>query len=139
MVSKKLLDLLNEAIARELAVSIQYMWHYVMAKGMRSPEIRDRLREIAIQEMKHAEQIAERLNYLGGVPTTKPTPIDVGGTLEEMIKQDLKQEEEAIRLYRQIIEVARKEEDSTTRTLFERILANEEDHHNEFQTLLEAD
>ena len=139
MASKKLLDLLNDAIAREISVSIQYVWHHVMATGMRSPEVRDKLREIAIQEMKHAEEIAERLDYLGGVPTTKPTPIDVGGTLKEMIKQDLNKEEEAIRLYKQIIKVAQNEDDTTTRLLFEEILSDEEDHHNEFSTLLEAD
>ncbi len=137
MASKKLLDLLNEAIARELSVSVQYMWHHVMAKGMRSPEIRDILREISIVEMKHAEKIAERLDYLGGIPTTKPTPIELATNLEEIIKKDLAQEEEAIKLYSEIIKVAGDEGDTSTRRLFEEILSDEEDHHGEFQNLLE--
>jgi len=139
MASEKLVELLNEAIARELQVSIQYIWHHVMATGMRSPEIKDRLKEIAIQEMAHAEEIAERLDYLGGVPTTKPAPIEVGGSLREMLQDDMKAEEEAIALYRKIIKQAMEEEDFTTKRLFERILADEEGHHDEFQTLLEAD
>lgn len=139
MASEKLLEMLNQAIARELQVSIQYIWHHVMARGMRSPEIKDRLKTIAIQEMKHAEEIAERLDYLGGVPTTKPSPIKVGGSLREMLQDDAKAEEEAIALYRQIIKQAMEEEDYTTKRLFEQILAEEEEHHNEFQTLLEAD
>jgi len=138
MASEKLLELLNQAIARELQVSIQYIWHHVMATGMRSPEIKDRLKTIAIQEMAHAEQIAERLDYLGEVPTTKPAPIKVGGSLREMLQDDMKAEE-AIALYRQIIKQAMEEEDYTTKRLFEQILADEEEHHDEFQTLLEAD
>lgn len=139
MASEKLLNLLNEAIAQELSASIQYMWHHVMAKGMRSPEVRDKIREISIVEMKHAESIAERLDYLGSVPTVKPTPIDVGGSLQEMVKQNVAKEEMAISLYREIIKAAAAENDTTTRCLFEEILSDEEGHHNEFTTLLEGD
>ena len=136
--SKELLELLNRAIARELAVSVQYMWHHVMAVGIKSPEIKDLLKEIAIEEMKHAEKVAERLQYLGGTPTTKPTEIRVGGTLEEMVRDNLEAEREALVLYKRIIRVAEEEGDPTTRRLFEEILAEEEDHENLFSRLLEA-
>lgn len=139
MASKKLLDLMNQAIARELTVSVQYMWHHVMARGMRSPEVREIFKEIGMDEMKHAEKIAERLDYLGGVPTTKPDPISVGGGLKEMVQQDLQKEVEAITLYKTIVKLAAQEGDSTTRLLFEEILSKEEEHHNEFKTLLEGD
>jgi bacterioferritin len=132
----ELLDLLNKAIARELGVSIQYMWHHVMALGMESPEIKDVFKEIAIVEMKHAEDIAERLFYLGGIPTTKPTPIAVGGSLKEMIEADLQAENEAIEMYKGIIEKASKKGDSTTRLLFEEILTAEEEHKHTFSILL---
>ncbi len=131
------MDLLNEAIARELSVTVQYMWHHIMAKGMKSPEIRDRLHSIAITEMKHAEKIAERLDYLGGTPTTKPAPIELATNLEDIIKKNLAKEENAIKLYKIIINTARDENDSTTRRLFEEILSDEENHHGEFKTLLE--
>lgn len=137
MTSTKLMDLLNDAIARELSVTVQYMWHHIMAKGMKSPEIRDILHDIAITEMKHAEKIAERLDYLGGTPTTKPTPIELASNLEDIIKKNLAKEEDAIKLYKNIINVAKDENDSTTRRLFEEILADEEDHHGEFKNLLE--
>ncbi len=139
MASEKLLNLLNDAIAKEMSASVQYMWHHVMARGMRSPEVRDMIREISMVEMKHAESIAERLDYLGGVPTTKPTPVETGTNLEEIIKQDIAKEEDAINLYREIIKVAAAEGDTTTRRLFEGILSDEEGHHNEFTTLLEGD
>jgi bacterioferritin len=135
--SAQLLDLLNKAIAREMQVSIQYMWQHVQWSGVKGFAVQDELKKIAITEMKHAEAIAERLFYLGGIPTTKPEPIFVGKTLKEMIEQDKKDEEGAIQLYKQTIEVARKEGDETTKRLFKQILSDEEEHHDTFISLLE--
>jgi bacterioferritin len=135
--SKKLLDLLNDGISREMQVAIQYMWQHVQWGGVKGFAVHNELKAIAVAEMKHAESIAERLYYLGGTPTTKPTPILVGTNLKEMITQDVKDEENAINLYKEIIELARKEEDETTNRLFRQILQDEEDHHDTFTTLLE--
>ena len=135
--SAGLLDLLNKAIARELQVAIQYMWQHVQWSGVKGFAVQGELKQLGIAEMKHAEKIAERLYYLGGIPTTKPTPIFVGKTLKEMIAQDVKDEEGAIILYKQIIEVARKAGDETTNRIFREILEDEEDHHDTFTTLLE--
>jgi bacterioferritin len=137
MASKKLLDMLNGAIAREMQVVVQYMWQHVQWIGVKGFATKDAFEEIAIAEMKHAEAIAERLFYLGGIPTTKPDPINVGKTLKEMIAQDVKDEAKAIALYKEIIELARKESDETTAFLFMGILKDEEDHHDTFTTLLE--
>jgi bacterioferritin len=134
--SSKLTDMLNKAIAREIQVSVQYMWQHVMAKGLESAEIADVFEDVAITEMKHAEKIAERLFYFDITPTTKPDPIKVGGTMKEMLEYDAKAEEEAIDLYKEIIKQASSEGDTTTRLLFEQILAEEEDHHDTFTTLL---
>ena len=136
-VSKALLDQLNEAIARELQVAIQYMWQHVQWGGVKGFAVQDELQKIAVAEMKHAEAIAERLYYLGGIPTTKPNPIFVGTTLKEMIQEDVKDEEGAIKLYKQIIAKAAAEKDETTHHLFRDILEQEEDHHDTFTTLLE--
>jgi bacterioferritin len=92
--------------------------------------LKDEFKKIGIAEMKHAEEIAERLVYLGGVPTTKPEPIRVGNTLKEMIQIDKKDEEGAIAMYRKIILLARKEGDEVTEKLFKEILADEEEHHD---------
>ena len=135
--SKELMDLLNQGIAREIQVSVQYMWQHVLWSGVKGFAVKEELKSIAISEMKHAEAIAERLNYLGGIPTTRPDPIFVGKTLSEMIKQDQKDEEVAIELYNKIIEVSRKEGDEVTNRLFRQILADEEEHHDTFSTLLE--
>ncbi len=137
MASKELMDLMNEAIAREIQVSIQYMWQHVLWKGVKAFAVREEFEKIAIEEMKHAEAIAERLAFLGGRPTTKPAPIFVGETLREMLKQDIKDEQEAIELYRKIIKKAQEEEDFTTARLFRKILEDEEEHLDTFQGLLE--
>lgn len=137
MASKELLEMLNNAIAGEMQVSIQYMWQHVQWRGVKGFAVQEELKKVAITEMKHAEAIAERLFYLGGKPTTKPTEIFVGETLKEMIQQDIKDEENAISLYKRIIAQARKEGDETTAFLFEGILKDEEEHHDLFTTLAE--
>ena len=135
--SKELLEQLNQAIARELQVAVQYMWQHVQWSGVKGFAVQSELKSIGIAEMKHAEAIAERLFYLGGTPTTKPTPIFVGNSLKGMIAQDVKDEEDAIALYKKIAEMARKEGDETTNRLFREILQQEEGHHDTFTTLLE--
>jgi bacterioferritin len=134
--SQKLLELLNKGIARELQVSIQYMWQHVQVTGIDGAVVKGIFKEIAIAEMKHAEALAERLDYLDGVPTTKPDPVFVGGSVIEMLKQDEQNEEEAITLYKEAIQVASKEGDFTTRRLLEEILSEEEKHIDTFGKLL---
>jgi bacterioferritin len=135
--SKKMKDLLNRAIAREIQVSVQYMWQHVLWRGAKGFAIKDELKKIAVVEMKHAEDIAERLSYMGERPTTKPEPIKIGDNLKEMIAIDMKDEEGAIHLYKEIIAFARKEGDEVTAKLFSNILADEEEHHDFFSSLLE--
>lgn len=136
-VSQELLNLLNDAIAREIQVSIQYMWQHIQWVGVKAFAVKEEFRNISIDEMKHAEVIAERLFYLGGIPTTKPTPINVGSNLKEMLEQDVKDEENAIEMYKKIISIAEKEGDVTTAEIFRDILEDEEEHHDTFSSLLE--
>ncbi len=131
--SQELLDLLNKAIARELQVVTQYMWQHIQWIGIKGFTVKDQLRMIAMNEMTHAEFIAERLNYLGGSPTTRPDPITVGGDIKEMISLDAKAEEGAVALYHKIIRLAAEEDDVVTRKLFEQILEDEEGHLDIFE------
>ena len=80
--------------------------------------------------------LAERLDYLDGVPTIEPEPIFVGGSLIEMLTQDQRDEEQAIEIYKEAIQAAAQEGDYTTRRLLEEILAEEENHINTFGKLL---
>jgi bacterioferritin len=136
-VSEKLKEMLNNAIAREIQVSVQYMWQHVQAMGVKGIAVQDKFKQTAIAEMKHAEKIAERLWYLGGIPTTKPAPIEVGKSLKEFLELDTKAEVEAIDMYKGIIEMAQKEGDVTTAFIFKEILEDEEEHHDLFTTMLE--
>lgn len=136
--SVELLDLLNKAIARELQVSVQYIWQHVLWSGVQGYAVKGELRQIAIVEMKHAEEIAERLAYFGGTPTTKPTPIFVGEGLKEMLEQDVKDEEGAIELYREVIATAERDNDIVTARMFQEILEDEEEHHDTFTSILEG-
>jgi bacterioferritin len=129
--------MLNNAIAREIQVSIQYMWQHVQVIGVKGVAVQDQFKKTAITEMKHAEKIAERLWYLEGTPTIKPAPIKVGESLKEFLELDTKAEEEAIVMYKQIIELAQKEKDVTTAFMFKEILEDEEEHHDLFTTMLE--
>ena len=140
-------DLLNQGVAREIQVSIQYMLqHAKMEKLIRKviPEnilldkttyeaIGKFLREFGIMEMKHAAGIMERIYYLGGEATTKaPNPV-IGGSLNDFAANGVKAEEEALTLYRSIIEEAGKIGDWATRELFEKIYEDEEKHLFKFQ------
>jgi bacterioferritin len=135
--SEELKAMLNKAIAREIQVSVQYMWQHIQVVGVKGVAVQDKFKQTAIAEMKHAEKIAERLWYLGGTPTTKPDPIIVGGSLKEFLENDTKAEEEAITMYKAIIEMAQKEKDVTTAFIFKEILEDEEEHHDLFTTMLE--
>jgi bacterioferritin len=141
------IDLLNKAVEREIAVSVQYiLQHAKMEKLVRRtiPEniLLDKttydavgkfLREIAIQEMKHAASVIERIYYLGGQATTKSGKPNIGDSISEFAKLGVKAEEEALTLYRQIIETSGKMGDWETRELFEKIYGEEEGHLFKFQ------
>jgi len=137
MPSEKLLELMNQAISMELQASIQYMWQHVQWGGVKHFAVSDELEDIAIQEMKHAEKLAERLWYFGVKPTTKPAPITVGGDLWEMIDLDTEAEVGAIRVYKDIVKQAQEEGDVTTRVIVEGILEEEEEHHDFFVSIAE--
>jgi bacterioferritin len=141
------IDLLNEAVAREIQVSIQYLLQHgkmekLIMKKLPENILLDKttydavgkfLREIGIQEMKHAASIIERIYYLGGLATTKSKKPVVGDSLSEFAKLGVKAEEEALILYRTIIDEARKAGDYETHELFEKIYGEEEVHLFKFQ------
>lgn len=136
-VSKEFLDMLNKAISMELQVAIQYMWQHVQWSGVKAFAVKDSFKSTAIDEMKHAEMIAERLFYLGGIPTTAPSPINVGKSLKEMLIQNEKDERGAIEFYKKIIAKANEEGDEVDSRMFRKILEDEEEHHDTFESLLE--
>jgi bacterioferritin len=110
------------------------MGHHYEAEGMQSPEIIEMFKSTAIDEMKHAEALGERIVYLGGVPVQKPSPFKRGGKLEQMIKDDLASENGAIKQYKEHIKACA--DDPATRLMLEKILSDEEGHADTWETTL---
>jgi bacterioferritin len=156
-VSTELMDLLNQALGRELHVSVQYMLQHgveagrtLEGAGLTSASVQSkfigshvpyflpgaRLKKIAITEMRHAEAITERITLLGGEPVTQADPAFTGKTTQDMLENDRQQEQGAIGLYQHIIGVAEAAHDPVTKALFQRILKDEQSHLRTFTDLL---
>ncbi|MEK7841142.1 MAG: ferritin-like domain-containing protein, partial [Deltaproteobacteria bacterium] len=101
-----------------------------------SPAVIEIFKKTSIDEMKHAEMLAEKIVYLGGVPVQKPTEVIRGGELKKMIKDDLAAENGAIKRYKEHIKLCEKEGDPATRLMLEQILSDEEDHADTWETTL---
>jgi bacterioferritin len=135
--------LLNEALATEIVCVLRYKRHYFMASGIHAQAVALEFLEHANEEQGHADQIAERIVQLGGAPNFNPEGLlsrshaeyVEGGSLVDMIKEDLVAERIAIDSYS---EMARYfgDKDATTRRMIEGILAVEEKHADDLATLL---
>jgi bacterioferritin len=134
--SKKVVDLLNAARARELTAITQYMAHHYELEDADFGKLASRLKEIAIQEMKHAEELAERILFLKGEPTTKPdASVKKGQEISEMLATDVALEAQAIKMYNDAAVVCAEERDQISKQLFEKLLGEEEEHLNIFENL----
>ncbi|MBI5644087.1 MAG: ferritin [Deltaproteobacteria bacterium] len=133
---KKIVEALNIDRSFELAAILQYMGHHYEGEGIESPAILDVFKKTAMDEMKHAESIGERIVYLGGVPVQKPANIKRGGEIKAMIKDDLEAENDAIERYRAHIKLCSDLGDTTTRLMLEEILSVEESHADAWETTL---
>jgi bacterioferritin len=139
------LKLLNEALATEIICVLRYKRHYYMAQGIHAEGVAAEFLEHATEEQQHADQIAERITQLGGEPDFSPDGLASrshaeyveGGSLEEMIREDLVAERIAIDSYREMVNYLG-QEDSTTRRMLEEILAKEEEHADDLARLLEG-
>ena len=114
--------LLNKAIEKELSASIRYMWQSL---AMEKSDVRNAIKENAVEKLRQAIIIGEHLFSLGDVPTGIPK--DIGRSMKEMIVLDLKAENELTKAYQEIIEAASKNGDAATRSLFEGFLHRSEE------------
>lgn len=135
--SKELLDAMNEALSEELASIIQYTYHHIQARGLDSAAVGEVFKGLSMIEMNHAYKIAERIDLLGGAPTTAIGPIRTGGDLRKMLEDNLQAEYESIEMYKRLVALAEKENDPVTRRLMEDILGDTEEHANKLESLLE--
>ena len=137
------IDLLNQALATEHVCVLRYYRHYFMASGMLADAVKPEFLEHAQQELAHANRLAERIVQLGGEPDLNPDTLTArshaeyheGRNLREMVEEDLIAERIAIDSYREMIQYVG-DRDTTTKRILEDILAQEEEHANEFADLL---
>jgi bacterioferritin len=138
------IKLLNGALATELVCVLRYKYHYYMASGINSQAIKAEFLQHANEEQGHADLIAERITQLDGKPNLSPVGLAErshadyveGENLADMIKEDLVAERIAIDSYREMINYIGAD-DPTTRRVLEGILAMEEEHAEDMNTLLE--
>ncbi len=133
---KKIIDALNIDRSYELAAILQYMGHHYEGEGIESPAILDIFKKTAMDEMKHAELIGERIVYLGGEPVQKSATVKRGGEIKAMVKDDLEAENGAIERYKTHIKLCDELGDTTTRLMLEEILSEEEGHADTWETTL---
>ena len=134
--SKKVIELLNQARARELGAISQYMTQHYELEDKDYGKLASKLKETAITEMKHAEKLAERILFLNGKPTTRPSGEAVKGqSIPDMLKTDIGLEDDAIKLYNEAAIICAAEKDHVSKGLFEDLLKDEDDHINMFQNI----
>jgi bacterioferritin len=137
------INVLNAALATEIVCILRYKRHYYMAQGIASESVKQEFAQHATEEQEHADRIAQRIVQLGGQPDLNPDTLTKrshseyveGDSLVDMLREDLVAERVAIESYREIIEWLRGK-DPTTRRMMEEILAVEEEHADDINSLL---
>ena len=125
----KVIKFLNEALKNELTAVNQYWLHYRLLDHWGVARLAEFERHESIDEMKHADLLAERILVLDGLPNFQLLGrLRIGETIEEVLKADLELELEAVAQLKGAIAHCESVQDFTSRDLFAKILSNEEDH-----------
>ena len=134
----KVLEYLNEVLKNELTAITQYWLPYRMDDPGGVKKLAAFERHESIDEMKHADQVAERILFLDGLPNFQLLGrLRIGETVEEALKADLALEMEAVAVLKDAIEHSERVRDYVSRDLFRRILDSEEDHVDTLETQFE--
>jgi bacterioferritin len=139
----KVIEVLNEVLATEIVCTLRYKNHYFMAQGIHSQAVANEFLEHANEEQQHADMVAKRITELGGMPNLDPDGLrtrshaeyKAGGSLEDMIREDLIAERIAVSTYSEIVRWLGND-DPTTRRMIEEILAKEEEHADDLAKLM---
>ena len=134
----KIIELLNEALRNELTAVNQYWLHYRMLDNWGVKRLAEFERHESIDEMKHADRLAERILFLDGLPNFQMLGrLRIGESVEEVLKADLELEREALVQLRGAIEYCETKRDYVSRDLFTDILESEESHVDTLETQFE--
>jgi bacterioferritin len=124
----KVVKELNDALREELTAINQYFLHAEMCENWGYKKLADYIKKQSIDEMKHAESLIERLLFLDGTPSMLPLQLNIGGTVRQMIENDLALETSAVKQYNAAVQLATQEKDNGSRDLLVKLLKDEEDH-----------
>ena len=134
----KVLEALNKARSMELFAIHQYMNQHYNVDNMDYGELAAQVKLIAIDEMRHAEQFADRIEDLGGEPTSELAAAVVKGQdIDAVFVFDANLEDDTIATYNQLLHVCRENGDSTSVKLFESIIDEEQEHFTYFDNIKE--
>jgi bacterioferritin len=126
---KKVIEQLNAALSSELTAIVQYMTQSEMCQNWGYKRLADLTKARAIEEMKHAEGLIERIIFLDAIPSVqvglKP---QLGSQVQEQMNINLKDEVDAVRQYNDAVKVCAQARDEGSRSLFKRMIADEERH-----------
>jgi bacterioferritin len=135
---KKVLELLNEALKNELTATNQYWLHYRLLDNWGVKKLAEFERSESIDEMKHADRLAERILFLDGLPNFQALGrLHIGEDVEEILRGDMELELEALRQLKGAIAHCESVKDYVSRDLFSDILENEEQHIDTLETQFE--
>ena len=126
--NEKVIEQLNLALREELTAINQYFLHAEMCHNWGYHALGDFIKKQSIDEMKHAEELIERLLFLDATPNMEPMDLSVGQNVKGQLEADLKLETNAVAMYNQAVQIAREQGDDQSRDLFSRLLKDEEEH-----------
>src|SRR5918996_6134981 len=127
----EIIELLNDVLTAELTAVNQYFGHAKMQANWGYHRLAERSRQESFDEMKHADELIERILYLEGIPNVQRLgKVNVGQAVPEQFRLDLELERVALKILNDAIELCRGVADAGRRELLEHILKNEESHVN---------
>jgi len=125
----KVVAALQEALREELTAINQYFLHAEMCENWHYSKLGDFIKKQSIDEMKHAEELIERVLFLDGTPSlTEPMRLTIGKDVRSQLQSDLQLELSAVTLYNKAVKTSQEQGDNASRELFERLLRDEEKH-----------
>jgi len=136
---EKLIDKLNEDLAREYQAIIAYVVYSQVLKGAEYMAIAEELKKHAGEELQHALIISKQIDYLGGMPTVTPLPVKQSDDAREMLRADLENETATIRAYRERVAECEALQEYALAEDIREILRQEQEHQIDLATALGED
>ncbi len=137
MNKERIIEILNQAIEREMAAVYQYMGQHYRFPKETHPIAREIMERIAVEEMKHIEKFAKRVVELGGRESTASSKVYWETDFQAMLDRDIDVEDEAIKMYEEHIKICEEEGDEKTKAIYEDVLKDEIKHKKLFAILKE--